>query len=134
MRSARLQHRKSKLALVFIVIGLVILFKNFAPDIMHSTETSTVIDRFGDRAGELGDVVGDAGERLGDAASEFGSGIGDVFSDLGDEIGKVFDGNESRSVFRWDRLWPLLLIVVGLSLILRRPRAEQGKVKNDEEW
>ena len=124
------------IAALLIGFGLLVLLVN--PVISSVTYTahdqtveqvvSGLATSIGDAGSTLGETAGDIGSSIGEAAGQVGQTIGETAGGIGRDIGNLFADNGptvSEQLFSW---LPLLLIVVGLVLILRRP---QGKAKND---
>jgi len=136
MGKTKYRTRRSKVASILVVLGLIVLVVNFIPlsSSEVEVENSLTVETIGENIGSMGENLGEAGERLGEAASEFGTSIGEAVGNLGEDLGAAITPEPARPVFPAGRLWPLLLIVVGLALILRRPNRETTKLKHDDEW
>lgn len=122
--------QRNVLAVVLIMLGIVLLGFGVLPDAAGSitwvigNTVGAAGEVIGSIAGGIGHVVGEVaggfGRLVGEIAGGFGRLIGAIFGGIGSLIGAVFSGG----------FWPLLLIVFGFALILRRP-AQNAKSKND---
>jgi hypothetical protein len=119
------QHRT--LPLLLIGIGVLVLMANAVFSIARVTVDEQMI---GDVATTIGEAAGDAGREVGQAAGEVGREIGAAAGDVGRTLGETvgdLGGSFGRAA---GNLWPLLLVIIGLGLIVRRPM-DRGKVKNE---
>lgn len=85
-----------RLALLLIAAGILFLLINAGVFSFH----------------DIGTFFGSIGQFFG----QVGSAIGQFFGSLGSSIGRIF-GSIGSSIGRW---WPLLLIVLGLLMLVRR--------------
>ncbi len=123
------------IAALLIAAGVLFLSANLIGFQTSQRDVGVLGRELGETMGDLGETVGqlgaDIGEVAGDigeTAGEVGQEVGETVGDLGRSIGDVFAPAPARPDFAV--LWPLVLIVAGLLLVLRRPSG--GKVKNDD--
>lgn len=103
-------------AFVLIAVGLVFLMVNIG-----LVSMDRVGETVGQAAGSFGDAMGSFGQAIGEFFGRFGEAMGEFFGNFGEAMGSFF-GNLASN---FSRLWPLLLIVIGLALLFRRPRSKR---------
>lgn len=106
-RSSEYEPRRSSrtLALVLIGAGVVLLLVNAG-----ALSFSDIGSFFGSLGGAVGQFFGSLGSAIGQFFGGLGRAIGDIFGSLGSAIG---------------RFWPVLLILLGALLLLRRGRPDE---------
>jgi hypothetical protein len=105
--------RRRNLAVVLIIVGVIFLLVQ-----MNALSFSGIGAFFGDLGRGFGEFFGNLGRSFGEFFGGFGRMIGEFF-------GSIPWGNI------W-RLWPAVLILIGLAMIVRRPSSNSEKAKHDQ--
>lgn len=105
--------RRRSLAVALIIVGAIFLLVQM-----------NVLSFAG-----IGSFFGDLGQGFGELFGSLGRGFGEFFGGFGRMIGELFGSLPWGSLWR---MWPIVLILVGLVLIFRRPASHSEKVKHDE--
>ena len=123
--------KQRTLPLLLIGVGVLILVANAVFSIAYVTESEQIIDQV---AGTIGETAGRVGQEIGTAAGNIGQDIGDTAGSLGVVVGETFGALGATLGHAMGSLWPLVLVMIGLGLIVRRP-AEKGKNDDlDDSW
>jgi hypothetical protein len=105
--------RRRNLAFLLIVIGVIFLLVE-----MNALSFSGI-----------GAFFGSLGQGVGEFFGNLGRGIGEFFGGFGRMIGGFFSSIPWGSLWR---LWPFLLIGLGLAMVIRRPSANGEKAKHEQ--
>lgn len=102
--------RRRNLAVALIIVGVIFLL--FQMNVLSG----------------IGLFFGSLGQGIGEFFGNIGRGFGEFFGGFGRMIGEFFGSIPWGSIWR---LWPVLLILIGLALIFRRPSTNSEKAKHD---
>ena len=105
--------RRRNLAVALIIFGVIFLLVQ-----MNALSFSGI-----------GAFFGSLGQGFGEFFGNLGRGFGEFFGGFGRMIGEFFGSIPWGNIWR---LWPFILIVIGLAMIFRRPSASGEKAKYDE--